>query len=134
MWITKEELKTHMNVDNIDVITDGDDTLVTAAIDGAVSEAKGYLLSYDADTIFAATGSSRHSLLLTFVKDIAVWHLMALSNYQADLALREKRYDRAVSWLKAVQKGDVTPDLPATTSEYLGKITWGSRDKREQHY
>lgn len=134
MWITKDELKTHMNVDNIDVITDGDDTLVIAAIDGAVAEAKGYLGSYDIDTIFATTGSSRHSLLLTFVKDIAVWHLMALSNYQADLALREKRYDRAVSWLKSVQKGDVTPDLPATTNEYLGKITWGSNDKREQHF
>lgn len=134
MWITKSELKTHMNVDSIDVITGGDDTLVTSAVDGAVSEAKGYLNSYDIDTIFAATGADRHALLLIFVKDIAVWHLIKLSNYQADLEFRGKCYDRAVAWLKAVQKGDVTPDLPATTSEYTSRIAWGSNDKRVQHF
>jgi phage gp36-like protein len=73
-------------------------------------------------------------LLLTFVKDIAVWHLIALSNYQADIALREKRYDRAVSWLKGVQKGDITPDLPASDKSVPGRISYGSNEKREQHF
>ncbi len=134
MWITKAELKTHMNIENIDVITGGDDTLVVSAIDGAVSEAKGYLKSYNTDTILATTGTSRNALLLIFVKDIAVWHLIKLSNYQADIEYRGKLYDRAVSWLKAVQKGDVTPDLPVSTAEYSGKINYGSNQKREQHY
>jgi phage gp36-like protein len=134
MWISKQELKTHMDIDDIDVITGGDDTIITAAIDGAVSEAKSYLGSYDSDTIFNTSGSSRHALLLTFVKDIAVWHLIVLSNYKADLEFREKRYNRAVAWLKAVQKGDATPDLPATTNDYRTKITWGSNTRREQHF
>jgi hypothetical protein len=134
MWITKAELKTHMNVDDIDVITEGDDTLVTAAVDGAVSEAKGYLNAYDSDTIFATTGTSRNALLLIFVKDIAVWHLLKLSNYKAELEFRGKCYDRAISWLKSVQKGDVTPDLPATTEDYRTKISYGSNEKREQHF
>lgn len=135
MFTTKEELKTHMNVDNIDVITGGDDTLVTSAIDGSVSEAKGYLESFDTDTIFAATGSSRHALMLIFVKDIAVWHLIKLSNYQADLEFRGKCYDRAIAWLKSVQKGDVTPDLPAAADiATTGKIRYGSNPKREQHF
>jgi phage gp36-like protein len=134
MWITKEELATHMKVDNIDVITESDDTIVSAAINGAVAEAKSYLTAYDVAAIFAAAGSSRHDLLLIFVKDIAVWHLLTLSNYQADLALREKRYDRAISWLKAVQKGDVDPDLAVTTDEYTAKITYGSNDRRENHF
>jgi phage gp36-like protein len=73
-------------------------------------------------------------LLLIFVKDIAVWHLIKLSNYQADLEYRGKCYDRAVAWLKAVQKGDVTPDLPESTNEVMTKITWGSNDKRVQHF
>jgi phage gp36-like protein len=134
MFTTREELKTHMNVDSLDVITGSDDTLVTAAIDGAVAEARGYLSAFDADSIFSATGSTRHALLLTFVKDIAVWHLIALSNYQADIALREKRYDRAVSWLKGVQKGDITPDLPASDKSVPGRISYGSNEKREQHF
>ena len=133
MFTTKEELKTHMNIDSIDVITGSDDTLVESAIDGAISEAKGYLTAFDVATMFAATGTARHALLLTFVKDMAVWHLMALSNYQADLELREKRYDRAIAWLKAVQKGDVVPDLPASAVA-LGKVIYGSNPKREQHF
>ena len=134
MWITKDELKTHMNVDNIDVITDNDDTLVASAVDGAVSEAKGYLGSYDTGTIFNTSGAARNSLLLIFVKDITVWHLIKLSNYQADIEYRGKLYDRAVSWLKGVQKGDITPDLPVTTNKYQAKISFGSNPKRVQHY
>ena len=133
MFTTKDELKTHMNIDSIDVITGSDNTLVTSAIDGAISEAKGYLTAFDVATLFGATGSDRHALLLTFVKDMAVWHLMALSNYQADLELREKRYDRAIAWLKAVQKGDVVPDLPASVVA-PGKVIYGSNPKREQHF
>lgn len=133
MFTTKDELKTHMKIDSIDVITGADDTLVTSAIDGAISEAKGYLTAFDVATLFAATGSNRHALLLTFVKDMAVWHLMALSNYQADLELREKRYDRAIAWLKAVQKGDVVPDLPASAVA-PSKVIYGSNPKREQHF
>jgi phage gp36-like protein len=124
-----------MNVDSIDVITGEDDALVTAAIDGAVSEAKGYLTgSFDVDAIFNATGESRHALVLTFVKDIAVWHLIALSNYQADIAMRDKRYDRAIAWLKGVQKGDIVPDLPEAPSGVTPKIIFGSNPKRNQHY
>lgn len=134
MWITKDELKTHMNVDSIDVITGSDDTLVTAAIDGAVSEAKSYLIAYNADDIFSTTGTARHALLLIFIKDIAVFHLIKLSNYQADLEFREKCYNRAIAWLKSVQKGEATPDLPATTNSHRKIISYGSNEKREQHF
>lgn len=134
MWITKAELKTHMAVSSIDVITDNDDTIIDAAIDGAVSECKGYFKSYDADAIFATTGTARHSLLLTFVKDIAVYHLIALSNYKADIEFRTQRYNRAVTWLKGVQKGDIVPDFPLSQSETSGRILYGSNTKREQHY
>ena len=134
MWFTQDELKTHMDIDNIDTIINNDDTIADAAIETAVKEAKGYLSAFDIDAVFQTTGSTRNSLLLTFVKDIAVWHLMALSNYKADIAYREKRYDRAVSWLKAVQKGDITPDLPVTTEEYNARILSGGNTRRIQHY
>lgn len=134
MFITKAELGSHMHLDTIDVITGGDDTLVNAAIDGAISEAKGYLSDFNSDAIFNATGTERHPLLVTFVKDIAVWHLVALSNYNADIEFREKRYNRAVEWLKAVQKGLVIPDLPRTDDISKNPIIWGSNEKRNQHF
>lgn len=122
-----------MYLDTVDVITGGDDTLVEAAIDGAVSEAKSYLSDYDTPAIFSATGSNRHPLLVTFCKDLAVWHLVVLSNYHADIELREKRYNRAIEWLKSVQSGKVVPDLPRSTDS-TGPMLWGSNPKRSQHY
>ena len=137
MFITKEELKTHMKVGSIDAITGGDDTIITAAIDGASAEAKGYLSDFDTTAMFAATGTSRHPLLLTFVKDIAVWHLVALSNYAADVKLRESRYNRAVEWLKGVQKKDIVPDFPAkvdTEGATVSPIKFSSNPQRSQHF
>lgn len=134
MFVSKSELGSHMHLDTVDVITGGDDTIVDAAIDGAVSEAKGYLSDYDTAAIFSTTGGERHPLLVTFVKDIAVWHLVVLSNYNADIELREKRYNRAIEWLKSVQKGLVVPDLPRPVDDPPKQILYGSNPKRTQHF
>lgn len=134
-FLTKGELGSHLYVESIDVITRGDDTLVEAAIDAAIQEAKGYLSSFDKDAIFAAQADARNALLLTFVKDIAAWHLINLCNAGADMKLRQDRYERAIAWLKAVQKGDVSPDLPVPTVDSpVATIVFGSNEKRNQHF
>ena len=109
---------------------------VVAAIDAATQEARGYLAAYDRDTIFAQEDSARNVLLLTFVKDIAIWHLINLCNAGTDRTLRQDRYERAISWLKGVMKGDITPDLPKleTSSDNPGIISYGSNPKRSQHF
>ena len=138
MYLTKDEIKTHLYSENVESITRGDDTIVEAAIDAATSEAKGYLAAFDIEAIFGATGSGRNALLLTFVKDIASWHLINLCNAGSDYKLRQDRYDRAISWLTAVQKGNVAPDLPFKTNDDGSTaspgITFGSNAKRTQHY
>jgi len=127
-----------MYAENVQVITRGDDTITVAAIDAAVSEAKGYLAAFDITTIFAATGVARNTLLLTFVKDIAAWHLIVLCNAGTETTFRQDRYNRAVSWLKEVQKGNVAPDLPnavdADGNNTGDPIAFGSNDKRSQHF
>lgn len=140
-FITPEELKTHLYQENIDVIARNDETILIAAIDSAIAEAYGYLGSYDREKIFNATGDERNALLLTFIKDMAVWHFMSLCNAGTDLQLRQDRYDRAISWLKAVQKSEVKPNLPVVddsnndgnpdgAKEYI----FGSNPKRTQHF
>lgn len=137
MFLTKEDLHTHLRAENAELITRGADTLITAAIDGAVAEAKGYLGDYDTGVVFAAVGELRHPLLLIFVKDIAVWHLINLSSNGTLYDVREKRYNRAVEWFKGVQKGDLTPDLPRKIDE-LGTpstlIHCTSNPKRTTHF
>lgn len=141
-YITVEELHTHLHDEIIETITRGDETIAQAAIDAAAAEACGYLTRFDTDRIFQALGARRNQLLLIFVKDIAVWHLINLCNAGTELELREKRYNRAVDWLKAVQKGNVSPDLPEREPKNgkpgknnpIGAIAYGSNPKRTQHY
>lgn len=138
MFLTNEEMKTHLYAENINVIQRSDETILAAAIDGATVEAKGYLKAYDVEKVFGAEGTQRNPLLLIFVKDIATWHFLVLCNAGNELKLRQDRYDRAIAWLRGVQKGDIDPDLPAKENESgesgTGIIKFGSNDKRDQHF
>lgn len=111
-YITPTEITTHIGASQIEVISDGDDTALEFAIDAAVKEAKGYLQAFDIATELAKTGADRNSLLMLFIKDLAVWHFVNICNVNTSMELRENRYNRAVAWLKEVQKGNVIPDLP----------------------
>jgi phage gp36-like protein len=138
MFVTIEEIKTHLYGESISAISGTDDTILTAAIDAAIAEARGYLAGYNRDAIFSAEGTARNALLLVFIKDIAVWHYINLSNAGTEMDLRLNRYERAVSWLKGVQKGDITPDLPGSAGEggegIVAPVIFGSNPKREQHF
>jgi len=134
-FLSVSELSTHLYGESGDAINRGDETIPQSAIDGAIAEAKSYLKDYDVAAIFAATGTNRNALLLIFVKDIAVWHYIQLANPGIDMELREKRYNAAISWLKGVQRGDISPDLPADeTTDQPGKIIFGSNLKRGNHF
>lgn len=134
-YVTTEEIKTHLYEEQIDVITAGDDTILQSAIDAAMSEAKGYLRAFDIPAEFNKTGNQRNSLLIIFLKDIAVWHFVNICNVNTDLSLRLERYKRAIDWLKAVQKGDVVPDLELLSEDkQTGIILFNSNPKRDNHY
>lgn len=126
MYLTKDELTTHLRVESITAITRDDPTLAESAIDGAISEAKGYLTRYDTNAIFNTIGEERNALLLIFVKDIAAWHLVNIVNPNIDLKLREKRYDRAIEWLKGVQKALIEPSLPVAPEKDPSLTHFGS--------
>ena len=140
MFLTPKELKTHLYREDIALIQGDDDTILLSSIDAAVPEARGYLARYDVAAVFGAVGEARNALLLTFTKDIAVWHFLNLCNSGNDLDLRRFRYERAIDWLKAVQRGDVTPDLPIRDEDGDGRddgpgdFLYGSNPKRSQHF
>ena len=139
-FITPDELRTHLYRESVTAISRDDETLVTAAIDAAVQEAYSYLGAYDRARIFAAEGPERNALLLVLVKDIAVWHFINLCNAGTELQLRQSRYERAVAWLRQVQKGEVKPFLPIVdedgdgTHDGAGEYIYGSNPKRSQHF
>lgn len=135
MYIQTNEITTHLGVEQIEAISDGDSTMIAAAIDAAVVEAKGYLSAFDIEAELAKTGAARNALLVIFVKDIAVWHFVNICHVNTSMELRQDRYERAIAWLRAVQKGEVKPNLPELpTDQQAAIITFSSNPKRNNHY
>jgi len=112
MYITTSELDSHLRDETKQAIEGAQTRLLIMAIKGAETEAKGYLHKYDINAIFEKTGEERDDLLLIWIKDIAVWHYINIANPGVDFAVRERRYNAAITWLKGVQKGDIVPDFP----------------------
>lgn len=135
MFITTEELKTHLYNETIQAVAGSDTTLLTAAVKGAEAEMRGYLAAkFDLTDVFetAVTENRRDDLLVIFCKDIAVWHFIALANPGVDFDVREKRYNAAVAYLKGVVKGDINPVLKVSAS-VPGAVQSGSNPKRTNH-
>lgn len=136
--LTKADLQTHIYSEITDVITRSDDSIVTAAINNAESEAKSYLNRFDIATMFG--GSFADEWLKTVVKDLACWHLIKLANPNINLELFRTCYEDAKKYLKDVMLGNVDPvwplraDDPATPFDESGHISFSSNPKRENHY
>ena len=141
MYNSPDEITTHLGVDSIEAISNGDETMLQAAIDGAYVETKSYLSAFDIATEFAKSKptnndtDTRNALLIIFVKDIAVWHFINICNVNISMTIREDRYNRAVSWLKGVQRGEFIPDLPPLPVEQkTDLITFSSNPKRDNQF
>lgn len=93
----------------LDALTRDDDTVVEICEDRAIAEMRCYLSKrYDCDRIFSATGDGRHQLVLMMVLDIAVYHIFCIHNPQKLSQIRKDRYERAVEWMKAVAREDIS--------------------------
>jgi len=136
MYIEPTEINTHMNDGQIMSISEGDLTKLHTAIQAAITEVRGYLADrYDIDAEFAKTADDRNSLLVLYVKDIAVWHFVNLANVNTSLELRAKRRDDAIKVLESVHKGNFNMLLPQLEDENKqAVITYHSNEKRENHY
>ena len=137
MYLQPHEITTHLGQEQIEAISDGDETMLMTAIDAAVQEAKSYLKAYDITAEMQKQAGERNPLLVIFIKDIAVWHFVNICNVNTRMELRQDRDERAVAWLRAVQKGEVLPDLPpvvdasGTDTKLPYKVT--SNPKRSNH-
>ena len=119
-FLTIEQMKTHVFAKVRNAISAQDDTLMQDAIDSAIEEAKGYLSHYDVDSLFSSTNPDwkPNPALLNWVKAIAKWNFMALSNPNIDYDDAQIRYDQAIGKLKDIQSGKLVPNgWPKATPE-----------------
>lgn len=107
--LTLQDFKTHLYIEIINTITRDETDLINEAIDAAEGEAIGYLQRFDTEDLFSKLDDDRDKTLLMYLKDITVWHFLAVANPDTDLDYREKRYKNAITWLTKIQSGKVTP-------------------------
>ena len=135
MFLAKQDLYLTILQDELAEITRSDDTLINAALSSAIAEMKVYLYdSYDTETIFAATGDSRHTLLVNLGSDMAVYFIVARCLAGQALADRETRYKRAIATLKAFRDSETYADFPRRTLREQKQIWFSSNKKRGNYF
>ena len=115
------------NAANWDIIADNNSLyFVTAA-----NTTAGYLPT----TSEYSAGDTRHPLLLTYTKDIALYHIHSNISPQNIPELRKKRYDDAIAWLNKVSKDLLDADLPLSdTNQPYGSMRFGGNPKYGQRW
>lgn len=138
-FLNKTDFKAVCDPVTLDVINQADDENLNRAIGYALEEVASYLRSrFNVAAAFAKEGSERNAQLVMIVCDVALYHLVAWLPKRIGFEIRETRYNNAIDWLKNVQAGKTTPDLPPLTNETgddIGNpIRYGGWEKSEYMY
>ena len=89
---------------------------------------------YDIEAAFAREGAERDAELVGCATDIALYHMCCSLPQKMGYEIREKRYSAALDYLKEIQAGRITPDLPTATGpdgkeDYHNPVRYGSAPK-----
>jgi phage gp36-like protein len=119
MFIDKSDYNASVHAEIIDSVIRSDESLLDICENRAVEEMTSYLSGrYDCNALFAMRGDERPQLVLMMALDIAIYHIFCIHNPMKLSKMRESRYERAVEWLKAVQKGHISiPGIPLANAD-----------------
>lgn len=139
-FLTIDDFKTVCDPQTLTVINQDDTANLDRAERYAIEEVSSYLRTrYDVAMAFSRTGDQRNGFLVMIVADVALYHLVAWLPKRIGFEIRETRYNQAIAWLKDVQSGKATPDLPTPTDPTTGQETsqpvrYGGWSKSEYQY
>lgn len=92
MYVTPQEINTHLYGEQLTAISGSSTEDLTRAIHAAIAEARGYLTAWNVDEELSkspgANPDTRNPLLVIYIKDIAVWHYINKCNVDTSLELR----------------------------------------------
>lgn len=116
MFLSDQDYQVVIGDQALRVISQVSADVRTAAELAAIDEISSYLRpKYDTQAVFAATGSDRNHLIVTYTADIALYHMSASLPQKMGADIRKERYERAIAWLEGIHAGKVVPDLPVAT-------------------
>ena len=139
-FLTIDDFKAVCDMQTLNVINQADTGNLDRAERYAIEEVSSYLRSrFDTAAAFSASGDQRNGLLVMILADVCLYHLIAWLPKRIGFDIRETRYNQAIAWLKDVQSGKATPDLPTPTDPTTGQETsqpvrYGGWGKSEYQY
>ena len=149
MFLEEKDLDSTIYEYQLEAITEGNEQIILEALMTAEEEVRSYLslnnkrqkydgrLIYDVDKILSAKGTDRNPMIKNTMISIAKWHIVDLCNADVIYEHAKERYDRAVTWLNKLSKGEITlstlPVIEPTTNETdddsTAPFAYGSREK-----
>lgn len=120
MYLEIEDLKNNIYNYQVAQITENDESIVLQALDTAEQEVKSYFYInnkkehldgrkiYDVEAIFSARGEERNALIVSLCLSVAKWYIVDLCNADIIYDHAKERYDRAIEYLKKINKGEVS--------------------------
>lgn len=120
MYLEIEDLKNNIYNYQVAQITENDESIVLQALDTAEQEVKSYFYInnkkehldgrriYDVEAIFSARGQERNALIVSLCLSIAKWYIVDLCNADIIYDHAKERYDRAIEYLKKLNKGEIS--------------------------
>ena len=93
-------------------ITQNDEIRLSAE-QAALEQIASYLRHrYDMDRVFSALGSERNAMLVQCAVNISLWFMIHRLPQNMGHERRECLYDDSIKWLRDIQAGKASPDLP----------------------
>lgn len=118
----------------LNILTGGDNTLLTTTEQRAIDEMTGYLsVRYNTDTIFAQTEGDRNDLIVMYLCDIVLYHLHSRIAPDDIPEFRRDRYVGARDWLEKTADGFTNPVLPRV-EEGESPLKYGNSSPKQNPY
>jgi hypothetical protein len=84
--------------------------------------------------LYWVKGDNRNSIVKLYLIDTLLMHLYSRINPRNIPLLREERYKAVIEWLKAVEKGKISLDVPIVVPTTGNSIVFGSYPKQNNWY
>ena len=108
LFIEKNDYPQSIHTEILDALTRDDDAILDIIEDMNIALMRGYMEDrYDAEAIFSERGGERNRLVVSILLDLVIYDVFSIHNPQKLSAVRKDRYERALEWLKAVQKCNI---------------------------
>jgi phage gp36-like protein len=134
LFLTLDDFESQIRNDKLVILVDNDMSNLDPLEAAAMKEMENYLRQrFDVAQIWSKTGADRDPVLLLYMVDILLYHLYSRINPVKIPELRIHRYENAMRFLKAVAKGEITPNLPEPV-DTADDIRWGSAPQLGHSY